>query len=103
MKIGRLSGCHQRADRSFFYKGYQFPLCARCTGAFIGQLVAIPWVFVLGATPFYLLLLAPMAIDGLTQLSGGRTSNNYLRFITGLLGGFGLVASLVAFVLSLLF
>ena len=35
MKIGAKLGCHQRSDRSFFYHGYQFPICARCTGVLI--------------------------------------------------------------------
>jgi uncharacterized membrane protein len=34
-----------------------------------------------------LLFLAPMAIDGLTQLLGLRQSNNILRFSTGLIAG----------------
>lgn len=41
MKIGARLGCHQRPDRSFFYKGYQFPVCARCTGLFVGYFVGI--------------------------------------------------------------
>jgi len=28
---GRYCGCHQMPERSFSVKGYQFPLCARCT------------------------------------------------------------------------
>jgi uncharacterized membrane protein len=32
--------------------------------------------------------LAPMAIDGLTQLWGLRESNNSIRLITGFLAGF---------------
>ena len=35
-------GCHCRADRSFFWRGRQFPLCARCTGELAGFLCAIP-------------------------------------------------------------
>ena len=39
--IGNHSGCHQMPERSFFYKGKQFPVCARCTGVIIGQSVAL--------------------------------------------------------------
>lgn len=28
-------------ERSFFYKGYQFPVCSRCTGVIIGEIIAI--------------------------------------------------------------
>ena len=37
------------------------------------------------------ILLIPAAIDGLTQLYGLRQSNNTLRFITGFIGGIGLI------------
>ena len=39
--IGNHSGCHQMPERTFFYKGKQFPVCARCTGVIIGQSVAL--------------------------------------------------------------
>ena len=30
-------GCHCRPDRSFYWKGKKFPLCARCTGELAGK------------------------------------------------------------------
>ena len=36
MAVGHRAGCHQRADRSFYWKGRKFPLCARCTGVLVG-------------------------------------------------------------------
>jgi uncharacterized membrane protein len=36
----------------------------------------------------------PALVDGYTQLKGWRMSNNYLRFITGLLAGAGVGALL---------
>ncbi len=41
MEAGARLGCHQMPERSFFYKGYQFPLCARCTGVFAGEIAGI--------------------------------------------------------------
>lgn len=46
MQIGKSSGCHQMPERSFSYKGKQFPVCARCTGIFIGQLISYALFFV---------------------------------------------------------
>ena len=40
-EIGEASGCHRMPERSFFFKGYQFPVCARCTGVAIGQFIAL--------------------------------------------------------------
>ncbi len=85
--------CHQRPDRSFFVFGHKMCLCQRCM-AIYGA------VFVLGmfyglvrryARPlrlrWMLVLWAPMALDGFTQLFGWRESTWELRLITGALFG----------------
>jgi uncharacterized membrane protein len=33
--------CHQRPERSFFWDGVQLPVCARCTGLYVGGAVAL--------------------------------------------------------------
>ena len=92
MKLGELSGCHQRPERSFFIKGYQFPLCARCTGILIGEVLAVPLWF-LFPMPWKgaLLLIVPMAYDGILQYGLSIMSNNRKRLFTGLLAGYGLI------------
>ena len=89
--------CHRRPERSFFYKGRQFPVCARCTGFYISGIASI-FLFKFYPLPCNLttiligiLLLVPCALDGGTQLFEMRESNNTLRFITGILGGVGLI------------
>jgi uncharacterized membrane protein len=87
-----LISCHRLPERSFFFRGKQFPFCARCTGINISFLL-IP-VFTLNiivinlAISFF--LMAPAVIDGLTQAFCNRESNNYLRLATGLMMGLGL-------------
>lgn len=88
MQMGRLFGCHQMPSRSFFVFGYQCPLCARCTGVLIGQIAALFTFAFLPSTPYIALLLLPMAIDGASQYVSLRQSNQWLRLISGLLGGF---------------
>ena len=85
--------CHQRPDRSFYYKGKKFPICARCTGMAAGYLSSILLVIVLGLFNLWIiaLLILPMAIDGTGQLFNKWTSNNRRRFFTGLLGGVGTI------------
>lgn len=34
-------------------------------------------------------MIVPAIIDGLTQLMGLRESNNFLRLLTGIMGGLG--------------
>lgn len=90
--LGNNSGCHQMADHSFFYKGKQFPVCARCTGVFIGQVLAIIFMsiaFVVNPIISISILLI-MGADWFVQYIGLLESTNTRRLITGLLGGFGL-------------
>ena len=92
MKIGHLLGCHQRPERSFFLCGYQFPLCARCTGIIVGYMI----FFIFPADRHFsvnvlLLLCAVMLFDWLIQHLGLRESTNVRRLITGTLGGYGLM------------
>lgn len=89
--------CHRIPERSFFIKGHQFPVCARCTGFYTGLVVFLVWnhFFRLNSDIFTLLismiLMIPVAIDGFTQYFGPRESTNTLRFITGFIGGIGLI------------
>lgn len=100
MKLGATTGCHQKPERSFFINGYQFPVCARCTGILLGYIASF---VLLGRIEINywmcILLLLPMAIDGLSQLKGKRESTQFLRVTTGFLGGIGILT----FQLNLLF
>lgn len=92
MKIGATTGCHQRADRSFFWKGYQFPICARCTGVLIGYILALTAInFFLPYFFIGLIFCGIMFVDWLIQFVKIKESNNIRRFITGILGGFGVI------------
>ena len=90
MGIGKRLGCHQMAERSFFYRGYQFPVCARCTGVIIASMLActIFWFWKLHMV-WCVVLCAIMFLDWLIQRLGIRQSTNGRRFVTGLLGGYG--------------
>jgi uncharacterized membrane protein len=83
--------CHRRPDRSFFYRGRQFPVCARCTGLALAFFSLPLFAFHVLQFGFLtcLLLQAPALVDGATQALGWRQSTNWLRLITGLLGGIG--------------
>lgn len=103
MKIGRNVGCHQQQDRSFFYKNYQFPICARCTGIIIGELFIAPVVLLLGFNNLVLnlFLLFIMGLDGVLQYYKILESNNIRRFITGLGAGYA-ITSLLVYVIVLI-
>lgn len=103
MHFGKKLGCHQMSCRSFFYKNYQFPLCARCLGIVIGELIIAPIVLILGFNHLILnlLLIFLMVLDGTLQYYHILESNNIRRLITGLGFGYGLV-SLIFWIINFL-
>ena len=72
-------------DRSFFFRGKQFPLCARCTGELIGILLAPAafWMFGLPDGKICLWLLLPLVLDGGIQRLTRYESGNIRRLLTG--------------------
>jgi uncharacterized membrane protein len=84
-------GCHQLPHRSYFYKGKQFPICARCTGIFLGYLAGLAYAIIWGnlSALVSLLLIMPLAVDGSLQYVTKKESTNNRRLITGILAGVG--------------
>lgn len=83
--------CHRKPERSFFWKGKQFPLCARCTGINLGYVVLPLFIFGVIKIPLLwtILLIVPTYIDGAVQAYFNIESTNSRRFITGLMSGIG--------------
>jgi uncharacterized membrane protein len=94
MRIGSKTGCHQMNDRSFSFKGYQFPVCARCTGLLLGQITGfLLSLFFIKCDIRLLFCLAVfstllLGADGVGQLKKLWLSTNPRRFITGILCGY---------------
>ena len=92
-------GCHARPDRSFYFRGKQFPICARCTGELVGRILCIPTLIFWGCPSFgiVLLLMVPLIIDGSVQKLTSYESGNIRRLITGILFGMALIFTFVYF------
>lgn len=107
MHFGRFFGCHQRPDRSFFYKNKQFPVCARCTGVIIGQILATI-LFLINlrlSTLLSVIFCAVMFADWFIQKINILPSTNIRRLITGLLGGYGymtILCKIIYFIIQLI-
>lgn len=107
MHFGRCFGCHQRPDRSFFYKNKQFPVCARCTGVIIGQFISI--ILFLAklrlSTTLSVVFCTIMFADWFIQKINVLPSTNIRRLITGSLGGYGymtIVCKIAHFIICIL-
>ncbi len=109
MKLGALTGCHQKYERSFHFFGCQFFVCARCTGIAVGQFLALLSVAYYKNASLSLLFIwaavsvSALAVDGLGQLWGYWVSTNLRRFVTGLFSGFCFVAFIVGFIIRIFF
>jgi uncharacterized membrane protein len=101
--------CHQIPERSFHIDGRQLPLCARCTGTFLGAFLGLAVMLLLRRgrasrmPPVSVLLIlvvfvALWGFDGinsyLTLIPGAPhlyEPRNWLRMTTGMLNGLALV------------
>ena len=94
MRLGNRCGCHQREDRSFKIRGWQFPICSRCTGILVGQLLGILIYIFQFRIPIYIscIFLLIMLLDWYIQYKKISESTNIRRFITGTLAGIAQVA-----------
>lgn len=104
MHIGHVAGCHQMESRSFSFKGYQFPLCARCTGIVIGYFAGF-FLFALKirpGIPVLMLLSIPCAADGLIQEFTPYESNNLKRLVSGFLIGIAYIQFIFLIIMTAL-
>jgi uncharacterized membrane protein len=86
--LHRFWHCHRLPERSFFVRGRQFHVCARCTGILIGLIFCFLLVPFRPMLPMVFLMSSiALIIDWGTQFVGLRKSNNGLRFVTGLAVG----------------
>ena len=112
--------CHRISERSFHIGSIQLPLCARCSGMYLGAVVGLafqsitgwkrgkipPWsilavliafflAFAVDGANSYLYLLKQLRPGILPWLPNLYTPNNTLRLLTG--SGMGLVMALMLF------
>jgi len=109
--------CHRIPSHSFFFAGRQLPLCARCSGTFLGALTGLFGQIVIlrrrreSEFPFWPILLlfgtfiALMGGDGLnsylSMIPGAPTlyePQQWLRLVTGALNGLALSGILLPMV-----
>jgi len=107
--------CHQLPGRSFLYAGQPLPVCARCSGTFLGALVAMlliaisgraracrwPQPIILALLSLFLLLWAGDGLNSYLTLFPAAPHlyepSNTLRVITGAFQGLALVILLWPF------
>lgn len=98
MVLGKILGCHQQPCKCPKINGFQFFLCYRCIGLYLGNVLGVITYKWSSDFTFALLviLMLPMIIDGSVQaLSSSYQSTNIRRIVTGLSFGVSIVYALV--------
>ncbi len=108
MRLGNKCGCHQREDRSFKIKGWQLPVCSRCTGILTGQIIGLILYMFKIQIPIYvdICFLLIMFLDWYIQYKNIKESSNFRRFVTGNLAGIAqmsIVIKIIYMIFSTLF
>jgi len=103
MRLGNRCGCHQREDRSFKVKGWQFPICSRCTGILIGQILGLILYICKIRIPLHIdiIFLIIMFLDWYIQYKNIKESTNFRRVITGTLAGIAQISIMIKIILGL--
>ena len=78
--------CHQLPERSFFFRGRQFPICACCTGILICYIIGFIYILIFKELHifFEFLLMIPLLIDGTGQYLVYFQSTNIRRLLAGI-------------------
>lgn len=93
--------CHQLEERTIFVLGHPLPVCARCTGIYIGIFFSFVYltirkkwnanqVFTVPQILFLVMCLSFFMVDGAGSYLGFWQSSNFLRIFTGCMAGFAL-------------
>ena len=86
----RASWMSSDASEKLFYKGYQFPICARCTDVIISSFLAFLFFIKKKLSKKLCIIMSGiMFFDWFIQYINIKESTNKRRFVTGLIGGFG--------------
>ena len=91
-EIGSLV-CHQLPNRSFYFWGSQLPVCARCTGLYVGAAAAALVAATIGpavqrrlwerARPLLFLAAVPTAVTLIQEWISGNMPSHWIRAAAG--------------------
>ena len=83
--------CHQRPDRSFHLWTMQMPVCARCTGIYVGAAIATLTTYVARGRALLVAAALPTVLTLAFEWATGIAPSNVLRALAGVPLGAALV------------
>lgn len=94
--------CHQIPDRSFFLDGRQLPVCARCTGLYLGGIVGLAgWCAWKIGRGWRVIDASPRGAVRLVILTGVPTALSVALGITGVWDGSNVTRAMLALPLGI--
>jgi uncharacterized membrane protein len=94
--------CHQMPERSFFIDGRQLPVCARCTGLYLGGGAGVlGWLIWKAAQGWRSFFLAPRRVLAIVVAAGLPTALSYATGVIGVWDGSNVTRALLAVPLGL--
>ena len=94
--------CHQLPERSFFFHGQQFPVCARCTGLYASAVAGLAaWLVVKLSRGWRRIVVPPRAALAMVALAAAPTALSVLTGALGVWDGSNVTRALLAIPLGL--
>lgn len=94
--------CHQRPERSFFWDGHPFPVCARCTGLYLsGAIVFAVWWAARAARSAPPMTWTPRLALRVIALAAIPTALSWISGVVGVWDGSNLTRAVLAVPLGL--
>ena len=94
--------CHQKPERSFFWDGHQFPVCARCTGIYLSAAAGVTgWLLVKAAVRWRRLTLDPQVARAIVIAAALPTAVSLATGVLGVWDGTNITRALFAVPLGL--
>jgi uncharacterized membrane protein len=89
--------CHQLPERSFFLDGRQLPVCARCTGLYLGGAAGfLGWMFAKSARGWPSIAVPPRAALTVVAAAAIPTAISYFTGVTGVWDGSNVTRAMLA-------
>lgn len=89
--------CHQIPERSFFWAGQQFPVCARCTGLYLSGAIGLAaWVGVKIARGWRPAAIEPRTALRVVAIAAVPTALSLATGLTGVWDGSNLTRAMLA-------
>ena len=88
--------CHQLPERSFFWDERQLPVCARCTGLYLGVAIGLAAWFVIRRLQMVERIAQPRQVVGALLIAAAPTALSWATGVSGVWDGTNVIRASLA-------